>query len=131
MNPGARFRPEPGIFAYDNPKIQSLCPLEKCPAATNGANPGKFTQPKHKRKRKAVQFTHPVTGKSPRKVKRNRELSVLPIFPYLCRVFLPLRIAQHGILTAAPGSPGAVFYCRLCGFRARILAANSGRFLHI
>ena len=70
---GARFRPEPGIFAYDNPKNQSLCPLEKCPAATNGANPGKFTQPKHKRKRKAVQFTHPVTGKSPRKAKRNRE----------------------------------------------------------
>ena len=130
MNPGARFRPKPGIFVHDNPKNQSLCLYKKFPAVIVGANPGKFTQPKHKRKRKAVQFTHPVTGKSPRKAKRNRELSVLPIFPYLCRVFLP-RIAQHGILTAAPGKPGAVFHCRLCGFRARIWAANSGRFLHI
>lgn len=127
MNPGARFRPEPGIFAYDNPKNQQLCPLEKCPAATNGANPGKFTQLKNRPNAKAAQFTHPVTGKNPRKAKRNRELSVLPIFPYLCRVFLP-RIAQHGILTAAPGSPGAVFYCLLCGFRAAILWAISGRY---
>lgn len=55
---------------------------------------------------------------------------IIPEIPYLCPVFLP-RIAIHGILTAAPGSPGAVFYCRLCGFRALILAANSGRFLHI
>lgn len=68
-------------------------PVQKFPAGIVGANPGKFTQPKHKRKRKAVQFTHPVTGKSPRKAKRNRELSVLTIFPYLCRVFLP-RIAH-------------------------------------
>ena len=37
---------------------------------------------------------------------------IIPEIPYLCRVFLP-RIAIHGILTAAPGSPGAVFYCRL------------------
>ena len=108
MNPGARFRPEPGIFAYDNPLNQSLCLYKKFPAGIVGANPGKFTQPKHKRKRKAAPHTRPGIVKSPRKAKRNRELSVLPIFPYLCRVFLP-RIAQHGILTAAPGSPGAVF----------------------
>ena len=50
---------------------------------------------------------------------------IIPEIPYLCRVLLP-RIAIHGILTAAPGSPGAVFYCLLCGFRALILAANSG-----
>lgn len=55
---------------------------------------------------------------------------IIPEIPYLCRVFLP-RIAIHGILTAAPGSPGAVFYCPLCGFRALILAAKSGLFLHI
>lgn len=55
---------------------------------------------------------HPVTGKSQRKAKRNREPPYFPEIPYLCRVFLP-RIAIHGILTAAPGSPGAVFYCRL------------------
>lgn len=107
MNPGARFRPEPGIFAYDNPKIQSLCPLEKCPAATNGAKPAKSIQPKNRPNAKAAPHTRPGIVKSPRKAKRNRELSVLPIFPYLCRVFLP-RIAQHGILTAAPGKPGAV-----------------------
>ena len=82
------------------------------PVATNGANPAKFIPRKNRPNAKAAPHTRPVTGKSPRKAKRNRELSVLPIFPYLCRVFLP-RIAQHGILTAAPGSPGAVFY-RTC-----------------
>lgn len=95
MNPGARFRPEPGIFAYDNPKNQSLCLYKKFPAVIVGANPGKFTQPKHKRKRKAAQFTHPVTGKSPRKAKRNRELSVSPIFslslPCLFTTYRPTR----------------------------------------
>lgn len=108
MNPGARFRPELGIFAYDNPKNQQLCPLEKCPAATNGANPGKFTQPKNRPNAKAAQFTHPVTGKNPRKAKRNRELSVLPIFPYLCRVFLPI-VSPTRYLNAMPGFGRALF----------------------
>lgn len=71
MNPGARFSPEPGIFANVNPKNQSLCPLEKCPAATNGAKPAKSIQPKNRPNAKAVQFTRPVTGKSQRKAKRN------------------------------------------------------------
>lgn len=112
MNPGARFPAEPGIFAYDNPKNQQSCPLNVCRAATNGANPAKSIQPKNRPNAKAAQFTHPVTGKSPRKVKRNRKS---PDFPAnslsLPRLFT--RIAQHGILTAAPGSPGAVFY-RTC-----------------
>ena len=74
------------------PKNQPLCLFKKFPAAIVGANPERFTRPKHKRKRKAAPRTHPDTGKSPRKAKRNRVLPVLPIFPYLCRVFLP-RIA--------------------------------------
>lgn len=122
MNPGARFSPEPGIFANVNPKNQSLCPLEKCPAATNGAKPAKSIQPKNRPNAKAVQFTRPVTGKSQRKAKRNREP---PDYPgnslSLSCLFTTYR--PHGISTAAPGSPGAVFYCRLRGFR---LIANLG-----
>ena len=41
-------------------------------------------------------------------VYRLGNIRIIPEIPYLCRVFLP-RIAIHGILTAAPGSPGAVF----------------------
>ena len=69
----ARFRPEPGIFAYDNPKIQSLCPLNVCRAATNGANPAKSIQPKNRPNAKAAPHTRPGIVKSPRKAKRNRE----------------------------------------------------------
>lgn len=61
------------IFAYDNPLNRSLCLYKKFPAVIVGANPGKFTRPKPKRKPKAAQFTHPGTGKNPRKAKRNRE----------------------------------------------------------
>ena len=107
MNPGARFPAGTGIFVQSNPKNQQLCPLNVCRAATNGAKPAKSIQPKNRPNAKAAPHTRPGIVKNPRKAKRNRELSVLPIFPYLCRVFLP-RIAQHGILTAAPGSPGAV-----------------------
>lgn len=73
---------------------------------------------------------HRLQEKSRAKQKEIRNRRIIPEIPYLCRVFLP-RIAIHGILTAAPGSPGAVFYCLLCGFLALILAAKSGRFLHI
>ena len=44
-----------------------------CRAATNGAKPAKSIQPKNRPNAKAAQFTHPVTGKNPRKTKRNRE----------------------------------------------------------
>lgn len=56
-----------------NPLNFPLCPLNVCRAATNGAKPAKSIQPKNRPNAKAVQFTHPVTGKSPRKAKRNRE----------------------------------------------------------
>lgn len=69
----ARFRAEPGIFAYDNPLNRSLCLFKKSPAVIVGANPGKFTRRKPKRKPKAAPHTRPGTGKNPRKVKRNRE----------------------------------------------------------
>lgn len=69
----AKFPPDPGIFVQDNPKNQSLCPLNVCRAATNGANPAKSIQPKNRPNAKAAQFTHPGTGKNPRKAKRNRE----------------------------------------------------------
>lgn len=53
--------------------------------------------------------------------------------PYLCRVFLPsyrpFGIRRHARFRF--GRPGVVFYRLLCGFRARIWAANFGRFLHI
>ena len=73
MNPGARFRPEPCIFANVNPKNQLLCLFKRSPAVIVGANPGKFTQPKPKRKPKAAPHTRPGIVKSPRKAKRNRE----------------------------------------------------------
>lgn len=78
-----------GIFVLVNLKNQSLCLYKKFPAVIVGANPGKFTQRKPKPNAKAVQSTRPDTVKSPQQTKRNRELSELPIFPYLCCVFLP------------------------------------------
>lgn len=45
----------------------------------------------------------------------------IPIF--VASFYLSYR--PYGILTAAPGSPGVVFY--LCGFNARFLAAKSAR----
>ena len=68
-------------------------------------------------------------GKANTKQKEIGNFDNRRIFPIFVASFYP-SYRPHGILTAAPGSPGAVFYCLLCGFRARICAANSGRFLH-
>lgn len=99
---------ECNIFAQTTPKIFSLCPLKKCRAATNGANPAKFTQPRPRRNAKAEPSMHPDTKEIPRKAKRNRELADLPEIPYLCYVFLPT-YRLHGILTAPPGFVRAGF----------------------
>jgi len=95
------------IFVVLTIKIFSLCLLEKFRAATNGANPAKFTPQKHKRKPKAAPFMHPDTGRKPHNRKRNRDLRQMAKNPYLCGVFFH-RIAQQWYLTAAPGVPGAV-----------------------
>lgn len=50
-----------------------------------------------------------VQGKTRAKQKEIGNRRIIREIPYLCRVFLPT-YRPHGILTAAPGSPGAVFY---------------------
>ncbi len=105
---------ECNIFAQTTPKIFSLCPLKKRRAATNGANPAKFTQPRPRRNAKAEPSMHPDTKEIPRKTKRNRELADLPEIPYLCCVFLPT-YRLHGILTAPPGFVRAGFCYRRFG----------------
>jgi len=80
-----------------NPKNIALCQFVVCRAATNGANPAKFIQPKPKRNNRPAPFTHRDTGKSPRKAKRNREFRRSTNFPYLCGVFYHHRIAHNGI----------------------------------
>lgn len=108
MNPGARFRLELGIFADDNPKNQLLCPYKKRKMVGVGANPGKFTRQRNRPKDRAGQSTHPGTGRSHRKTKRNRELPInYPKFPIFATSFYH-RIA-YGILTAPPGFVRAGF----------------------
>ena len=104
---------ECNIFAQTTPKIFSLCPLKKCRAATNGANPAKFTRPRPRQNAKAEPSMHPDTKEIPRKAKRNRELADLPEIPYLCYVFLPT-YRLHGILTAPPGFVRAGFFTACC-----------------
>ena len=99
-----------------NLKIFCLCQSTKCRAATNGAKPAKFIPQKTKRNNRPAPFMRPGIVKSPRKAKRNREFRQSANFPYLCGVFLP-PYRLFGIQTAAPGSPGAVFYFLLCGFQ--------------
>jgi len=96
------------IFAQATPKIFTLCLFIRCRAATNGANPAKFTQPRPRQNAKAEPSMHPDTKEIPRKAKRNRELADLPEIPYLCCVFLPT-YRLHGILTAPPGFVRAGF----------------------
>lgn len=96
-----------------NHQIKQLCRLEKWPAATNGARPAKFIQQKRKRKHKPAQSTLLGIVKSPRKAKRNRELSEFPIFPYLCGVFLPSYRQQRyfdrrAVFRGVPGRRGFV-----------------------
>lgn len=86
-------RPEPVYLYSQTPKINLLCPLNVCRAATNGAKPAKSIQQKNRPNAKAAPHTRPGIVKSPRKAKRNRELAYFAEIPYLCRVFLP-RIAH-------------------------------------
>lgn len=115
------FRPNSGFWAIFDPvtnKISSSCLLERFGAAINGANPAKFIPQKHKRKRKAGRFTHPVTVKKHRNPKRNKDFGKIPRNPYLCVVFYH-RIAPD-FQRPVPGSmPGTVFlqdlfYMMLC-----------------
>ena len=104
-----RIRNKSGIFALVNLKNQSLCLYKKFPAGIVGANPGKFTRQKPKRKPKAAPHTRPDTVKSPQQTKINREFPQSPKFPYLCGVFLPIVSPNYGILTAPPGFVRAGF----------------------
>ena len=88
------FPVESRYICHETPKIFASCQLEKCRAATNGANPAKFTQQSHKRNGKDAPFMRLDTEKNPRRTKRNREFRQSPKFPYLCIVFLPHRIAH-------------------------------------
>ena len=126
-----RIRNKSGIFALVNLKIQSLCLYKKFPAGIVGANPGKFTRQKPKRKPKAAPHTRPDTVKSPQQTKRNREFPQSPKFPYLCGVFLPSYRPQRYFDRPAGIRPGGVFVSHqlLCGLFARIRSAKSGRFL--
>ena len=104
-----RFRKMTGIFVLVNLKNQSLCLYKRQMADGVGANPGKFTRQKPKRKHKAAPHTRPDTVKSQQQTKRNRELSELPIFPYLCCVFLPSYRPQRYFDRPAGIRPGGVF----------------------
>ena len=106
-----RFRKMDGIFVLVNLKNQSLCLYKRQMAGIVGANPGKFTRQKPKRKPKAAPHTRPDTVKSPQQTKRNREFPQSPKFPYLCGVFLPSYRPQRYFDRPAGIRPGGVLYC--------------------